>query len=69
MKDGKSLKLAAKSIVEAVQLKRFARRQELYIAIAIFRYRCRFALGKVSQNDTGLAEIAIRVVCCSQIEE
>ena len=46
MKEGKSLNLAAKSIVDAVQLKRFARRQELYIAIAVAIYAGLWAAGK-----------------------
>jgi phosphoserine phosphatase RsbU/P len=46
VEEGKSLTLAAKSIVAAVQLKRFARRQQLYIAIAVAIYAGLWAAGR-----------------------
>jgi hypothetical protein len=68
VKEGMSLKLAAKSIVGSVQLKRFAR-QEVYSPIASPNLILRFRFGKMTQNDTRLTEISIRVVGCKQIEE
>jgi sigma-B regulation protein RsbU (phosphoserine phosphatase) len=46
VKEGSSLKLALKSIVGSFQLKRFARRQQLYIAIAVAIYAGLWAAGR-----------------------